>query len=193
MTMRRTLSAAVLVANTIGVAAQTAPPIPFEPLVFGGFNASFGADPSTSLRRGTFTLQGDGWPPFKGTWRIDAGVIELVVPGMRNCEGPGRYRVQGDEHHVSFDLVSDACEPRKMILDRSLWRPASEARIIPARQIERTVADRTPLRAAIGRGAGNWPSFRGPSASGRQPYPADPGCSARTLPSAAGPRPRAGP
>jgi outer membrane protein assembly factor BamB len=166
MTMRRTLSAAVLVANTIGVAAQTAPPIPFEPLVFGGFNASFGADPSTSLRRGTFTLQGDGWPPFKGTWQIDAGVIELIVPGMRNCDGAGRYRVRGDEHHVSFDLVSDGCEPRKMILDRSSWRPASEARIIPARQIERTVADRTPLRAAIGRGAGNWPSFRGPSASG---------------------------
>jgi len=166
--MRRALAAIVLVANATGAAAQqTAPPIPFEPLVFGGFNASFGADPSTLLRAGTFTLQGDGWPPFKGTWQIDAGVIELAVPGMGNgCDGPGRYRVRVEGRHVSFDLVSDACTPRKMILDRSSWRPASEARIIPARQIERTVADRTPLRAAIGRGAGNWPSFRGPNASG---------------------------
>jgi outer membrane protein assembly factor BamB len=157
--MRRALAAAVLVANAIGVAAQqSAPPIPSEPLVFGGFNASFSADR-------TFTLQGDGWAPFKGTWQIDAGVIELVVPGMRNCDGPGRYRVRGDERHVSFDLVSDACEPRKMILDRSSWRPASEARIIPARRIERTAGDRTPLRPANERG-GNWPSFRGPNASG---------------------------
>ena len=60
--MRRALAAIVLVANATGAAAQQTapPPIPFEPLVFGGFNASFGADPSTSLRAGTFTLQGDG-------------------------------------------------------------------------------------------------------------------------------------
>jgi len=158
--MRRALGAAVLVVSAIGVAAQqTAPPIPSEPLVFGGFNASFGADR-------TFTLQGEGWSPFKGTWQIDAGVIELIAPGMRNCDGPGRYRVRVDGRHVSFDLVSDACEPRKMILDRSSWRPANEARVIPPRPIERTVGDRTPLRPASGQGAGNWPSFRGPHASG---------------------------
>jgi len=157
--MSRAFAPAILVASATAVAAQqTAPPIPFEPLVFGGFSSSFSADHS-------FVLQGDGWPPFKGTWRIDAGVIELVVPGMRNCEGPGRYRVHGDEHHVSFDLVSDACEPRRMILDRSSWRPANERRVVPARQIERTVGDRTPLSAASEQG-GNWPSFRGPNASG---------------------------
>src|SRR5262245_4015505 len=101
------IAAAATIAVGIGVsgAPQTAAPMPSEPLVFGGFAAGFATDrPSTSLRAGTFTLQGDGWPTFKGTWQADASVIELIVPGMRNCDGPGRYRFQGDGRHVSFDV-----------------------------------------------------------------------------------------
>ena len=116
---------------------------------------------------GTFTLEGEGWPAFKGTWKADGGEIELLAPnGPNGCTGPGRYRFRVDDRRLSFDLVSDDCAPRRMILDRSTWRPAGEAKVTPVRKIERTVANRTPLRAKAGDGAGNWPSFRGPQALG---------------------------
>jgi outer membrane protein assembly factor BamB len=151
---------------------ETASPLPTDRLSFGAFTARFVPGPST-LRStplsadGTFTLEGEGWPPFKGSWKADDGQIELLVPkGADGCDGPGRYRFRVDGRLLTFDLVSDGCEPRRMILDRSTWGPAGEARVVAARRIERTVADRTPLRAKAGDGAGSWPSFRGPHASG---------------------------
>ena len=114
--MRRALAAAVLVANAIGVAAQqTAPPIPFEPLVFGGFSASFGADHN-------FTLQGDGWAPFKGTWQIDAGVIDaraLVIErprqqprrrGFADAAHAGQH--VGVRHAIERERVGDGAHHR---------------------------------------------------------------------------------
>ncbi len=134
---------------------------PSGQLSFGAFSARFAPDL-------TFSLEGEGWPPFKGSWKADGDQIELLVPrGARGCDGPGRYRFRVDGGHVTFDLVSDSCEPRRMILDRSAWRPAEEARFVAARRIERTVADRKPLlQPKAGDGAGSWPSFRGPGASG---------------------------
>src|SRR6267378_1344334 len=94
---------------------QTTSPIPSGQLSFGAFTASFVPD-------GTFTLEGKGWPPFNGSWKADGGQIELLVPkGADGCDGPGRYRFRVDDRHVTFDLVSDGCEPRRMILDRSTW------------------------------------------------------------------------
>ena len=144
-------------------------PLPTGALSFGAFTARFVPDRSTPLRAaGTFTLEGEGWPTFNGSWKAGDGQIELIVPkGLDACDGPGRYRFRSDGAGLTFDLVSDGCEPRRMILDRSVWRPAGEARATPPRRIERTVADRTPLRATAGDGAGSWPSFRGPHASGR--------------------------
>jgi outer membrane protein assembly factor BamB len=139
---------------------QTTSPIPSGQLSFGTFTARFVPD-------GTFTLEGEGWPSFNGSWKADGGQIELLVPkGADGCDGPGRYRFRVDDRHLTFDLVSDGCEPRRMILDRSTWGPAGAARVVAARRIERTVADRSPLRAKAGDGAGSWPSFRGPRASG---------------------------
>src|SRR5215510_2887568 len=148
-------------------ALQVASPLPTGRLTFGAFTATFSADrPSTPLRAGAFTLEGDGWPTFKGTWKIEGSEIELIVPGMRDgCEGAGRYRFTADDRHVTFDLVADGCVPRRMILDRSSWRPAGEAKAIPVRRIERTAGDRTPLQPRTA-DAGSWPSFRGPLASG---------------------------
>jgi outer membrane protein assembly factor BamB len=139
---------------------QTTSPLPPGQLSFGAFTARFAPD-------GTFTLEGQGWQAFKGSWKADGGQIELLVPnGADGCDGPGRYRFRLDGGQVTFDLASDDCSPRRMILDRSTWRPAGETRVVPARRILRTVADRTPLTVKAGDGAGSWPSFRGPSASG---------------------------
>jgi outer membrane protein assembly factor BamB len=138
-------------------------PLPTGPLSFGVFSAQFGAD-------GTFSLQGKypgEWPPFKGTWKTSGGEVELVTPGgSAECAPAGRYRFRRDGSHVSFDVIADACVERRMIMDRSTWRPAGETEPIPERRIVRTgAAARVPLPPAAGNG-GAWPSFRGVMASG---------------------------
>ena len=139
---------------------QTKSTIPPGPLSFGAFTARF-------VPGGAFTLSGEGWPAFNGRWTADGGEIELrVAKGPDGCDGPGRYRFRVDGRRVTFALVSDGCEPRRMILDRSTWAPSGEARVVTARRFTRTVVDPTPLRAAPDDGAGSWPSFRGPHAAG---------------------------
>ena len=144
----------------VALSAQPASPLPSDRLTFGGFVARFGAD-------GTFALQGEGWPPFRGTWKRHGTLIDLLVPGAQDgCDKPGRYRFRVRDAQVSFDLVSDGCTPRRMILDRSTWVPVGERKTIPERHIVRTVLDATPLPKDAGTGPGHWPSFRGPQASG---------------------------
>src|SRR5262245_32795444 len=103
--------------------AQQAVSVPSTPMTFGFFNARF--DPA-----GTFTLEGEGWPPFKGTWTLDAEAIVIATPGVRGCETQGRYRLSLDNGLVHFDAVSDECVPRRMIVDRSTWQPAGTAKAI---------------------------------------------------------------
>jgi outer membrane protein assembly factor BamB len=160
--MRALLGAAIVVLSTALIAQQNpaAPALPSSPQTFGVFTSRFAAD-------GTFTLTGEGWPPFKGTWKMRAAEIELDAPiNEDGCRGPGRYRVAIDGTRVGFDLISDACLPRRMILDRSTWLPRGAAAPIAARQIVRTEGDtRLPLpRTAPA--ANSWPSFRGAQASG---------------------------
>jgi len=134
--------------------------IPNAPLAFGAFSAQFRAD-------GTFSLAGEGWPSMQGTWTINGSEMELRLAGApQECAGAARYTVAVNGQHVTFALVSDACVERRMILDRSEWRPASEAIIVPERRITRTVSPGThelPRAAAM---TGSWPSFRGRDASG---------------------------
>lgn len=72
--------------------------LPSTPLTFGFFTARFDTN-------GTFTLEGEGWPPFKGTWTLDSAVIVLSTPGVRDCEAPGRYRVGRDGATIRFDSI----------------------------------------------------------------------------------------
>ncbi len=162
------IALAVISSRIVSGGEQTTSPFPSGQLAFGAFTARFVPDPSTPLlTTGTFTLEGAGWPAFAGRWKADDGQVELLVPkGTDGCDGPGRYRFQADGRRLTFSLVSDSCEPRRMILDRSTWGPAGETKVVSARRLERTVADRTPLRAKAGDGAGSWPSFRGAHASG---------------------------
>jgi outer membrane protein assembly factor BamB len=152
---------------------QTTSPLPSGQLSFGHFTARFVPDPSTPLRAGgTFTLEGEDWPTLKGDWTADSGQIELLIPkllvpqGEEGCDGPGRYRFRVAGRRLTFDLVSDGCDARRLVLDRSTWAPAEEPRVVAARRIRLTVANRTALGAKAGDGAGSWPSFRGPRASG---------------------------
>ncbi|HYE14612.1 MAG TPA: PQQ-binding-like beta-propeller repeat protein [Pyrinomonadaceae bacterium] len=163
------LGLALALAAVIVSAAGTAPAagqqagaqVPSYPLKFGVFVARFGPD-------GAFTLEGDRWPSINGRWKREGDEVELLSQpgGPPGCDGPGRYRVRVDGGRVSFDLVSDGCTPRRMILDRSTWSPAGEMKAAPARRIVRTAGARAPSRLEPGSPRGSWPSFRGPQASG---------------------------
>lgn len=152
---------------TLAQAAEPqAPAIPSAPMTFGAFSATFGGN-------GTFSLMGQGWPAFNGTFKTGrpadgkTGTIELLTPGAAGgCDKPARYSYVVDGVHVTFAVVADDCEARRMILDRSEWRPSSEPARIPERKIVRTAAPRATTLPRAAPPAGSWPSFRGPQASG---------------------------
>jgi outer membrane protein assembly factor BamB len=156
----RKLVAVLVLAAGVAVTAQPPQSIPDYPLQFAGFTARFQPD-------GTFTLQGEGWPSFRGTWTPAAGGLEIVTPDAPGgCDEPGRYRAETREGRMTLSAIDDGCRPRFMILDRSTWRRAGDAEPIPERKIVRTAAsNRGPLPAAAA-AAGSWPGFRGPGAAG---------------------------
>lgn len=146
--------------STNAVAQQTDLKLPSEPLKFGAFTAQF--DPA-----GTFSIEGSGWPKLLGNWKNVGGEIELTItPAPKGCAGAGRYKVRRDGAHVGFDLVSDECQLRRLIIDRSTWAPATETKTIPARNIALTPGAKAPSKGLAASPKANWPSFRGPGASG---------------------------
>ena len=140
--------------------AQPPPVMPDYPLQFAGFSARFQPD-------GTFSLEGAGWPTFRGTWKPTDGGIEILTPDAPGgCDKAGRYRVQTRDARTTIDLVADDCRPRRMILDGSSWRRAGEKDPIPERKIVRTVTPRRGPLPTPAPAAGSWPGFRGPGAAG---------------------------
>ncbi|HEX6043683.1 MAG TPA: PQQ-binding-like beta-propeller repeat protein [Pyrinomonadaceae bacterium] len=134
--------------------------MPSDPMSFGAFTVRF--DPG-----GTFTLEGAGWPKLNGNWKKMGSEVELAMSGgPGGCNGPGTYGTTINGTHLTFDLVKDDCTVRRMILDRSTWRPASEALIKPVRAIKLTAGARLSPKAKPLAAGGSWPSFRGPNASG---------------------------
>jgi outer membrane protein assembly factor BamB len=132
--------------------------IPSQRLRFGIFVARFDTG-------GTFTLEGDRWPTLRGNWKSKGDEIELTG-GPIGCETPGRYKLRADGSSISFDLISDNCTPRRMILDRSTWSPAGEVKTKSSRRIVRVAGAKAPASPAPSTPNENWPSFRGPQASG---------------------------
>ena len=63
-------------------------------------------------------------------------------------------------------VISDACAPRRMALDRSIWRPVGQRVSAQPRPITRTAATSLPPPPAAASARGSWPSFRGSAASG---------------------------
>jgi outer membrane protein assembly factor BamB len=149
------------IAAIIALQASPSPQaLPSGPLRFGVFSVRFGQD-------GAFTLQGEGWPAFKGTWKSTGEEIELLTTGgPPDCAAPGRYRFRLDGGRVHFDVLTDACPFRRMIVDRSTWRPANENETVAERRIawSREASSAAPPPAASA--DGSWPSFRGAQAAG---------------------------
>lgn len=137
-----------------------APVVPDTPLVFGAFSAEFRGD-------GTFSISGQGWPSFEGRWITDASEMTLTLDGgPEGCGEAGRYRFVVEAARLRFAVVGDACRPRRMILDGSEWRPASEAPVVPERRLTRTRLSEVTTLPDAQAAAGSWPSFRGARASG---------------------------
>jgi outer membrane protein assembly factor BamB len=158
----RVLFASWLLAAATAIApAQTGHLLPIgAPLRFGFFTLQFAAD-------GTFVLEGQGWPAFKGQWTVEGAEIALQNPAVdKGCDGSGRYRFAVNGRHVTFALLSDDCTPRRMILDRSEWRPPGEPVAVPSRRIVRSGPAQSPRLPTAAPQEGSWPSFRGPRASG---------------------------
>ena len=142
-----------------GLLAEAQDP-PATPLQFGAFTARFSADAA-------FSLEGQGWPAFRGTWKRTDDTIELrTTGGGGGCDAPGQYRLRRDDGKLGLDLVADDCPPRKLILGGSTWIRSGEAKSIPERRILRTAAPTRRVLPKAADAAGSWPSFRGPQASG---------------------------
>ena len=138
---------------------QPAVSLPADDLKFGAFVAKF--DPA-----GTFTLGREPGMPITGSWKVNGDEIEFMISGgPKGCEGPGKYKVRVEGKHVGFDLVSDDCQLRRMVIDRSTWVPVTEVAVVPERAIVRTLGP-GKLSGKAKSGKGSWPSFRGPVASG---------------------------
>ena len=133
--------------------------LPSSPLTYGFFTLQFAAD-------GVFSLQGDGWPTFVGTWKVEGGRLDVSTPGVAKCDADGQYRHQVENGRVRLDVVKDDCVPRRMILDRSSWRPVGESEVIPVRRISLEPARPLPPLPPPATAAGSWPSFRGVAAAG---------------------------
>src|SRR4029079_155163 len=126
--------------------------LPSTLLHYGMFALQFSTD-------GAFELWGQGWPAFKGTWKLDKAELTILTPAVKDCSGPGRYGFRLDGGHLSLTLIQDGCEPRRMILHDSTWLPGNETRAIPARKIVRTNSNPAHPLPAPSSSAGSWQSF----------------------------------
>jgi outer membrane protein assembly factor BamB len=154
------LCAAALSHAATAAKAQEAPPLPSTPLHYGFFTMTF-------ISEGALTLEGQGWPAFKGTWKVEKDEVSLVTNGgPAGCSQAGRYRFRIEGTHLLLTLVADDCVPRRMILHDSAWLPEGEKPQVPDRKIVRAGADTAPKLPTAAPTKGSWPSFRGPNASG---------------------------
>jgi outer membrane protein assembly factor BamB len=154
------LAAALTVIAVASARMQQASPLPAGKLAFGAFTAEFMPD-------GTFAIAGQGWPKLAGSWKATGSRVELVLTNPPNgCGEPGQYEFRVAGTRVTFTLVADGCSPRRMILDRSTWRPAGEPEPVPVRRLERVAAPTLPALPAPAPARGSWPSFRGARAAG---------------------------
>ena len=151
----RALGVGILAVAVIATAVSTQQTLPVGPLVIRAFTLQF--NPA-----GTFTLSGEGWPSMAGTWTASGREVTLQLQnGPRDCSGAGRYTFAIDGARVSFALIADDCQPRRMILDRSQWLPPG---VQPPQEPRRIVRSAGTAKGALpppARGTGHWPSFRG--------------------------------
>jgi outer membrane protein assembly factor BamB len=152
--------AAVLFVPARGAHTAQDQGLPNAPITYREFVATFAAD-------GAFSLEGPGWPAFRGTWTARGYELTLrATGGPPECAAPGRYRLGRDGTAYTFAVIEDGCRPRRMILDRSSWRRGGDPPPIPERRIVRTGPETPVPLSAPAPARGSWPSFRGHQASG---------------------------
>ncbi len=149
-----TLSASVIFQGTRAQNQTFA--LPDYPLTLGVFVMQF-------YPGGTFSIEGKGWPTVNGSWKLNGAELEMGV-GPGSCEVTGHYRLRREGKGLGFELVSDECRLRKMILNGSTWRSADEPKTTPVRRISHTSTARPAKQRKSANGS--WPSFRGAQATG---------------------------
>lgn len=155
--MRFFAGLSLLIVFGSSAAAQS---LPSGPLVIRDFSLQF--DPA-----GTFSLSGAGWPTMAGTWTASGNEVTVSLKGgPKGCEAAGRYTFAIAGQRVSFMLVSDECQPRRMILDKSEWLPRGVTAPIAERRIAHTAGTATGALPPPVAGGAVWPQFRGTVASG---------------------------
>src|SRR6266511_1728363 len=134
------LTIVCLVSRASGQTTNTQ--IPTNPLSFGDLLAKFAT-------AGTFTVDCSGRPVLNGTWKVERDEIELVnAPKSMPCArassgqtvsntvgGPGRYRFRVEGGTVHFDVISDECKVRRMMLDGTVWSPPGTPKVVAERHI----------------------------------------------------------
>ncbi len=160
MTYRRITPALVAFLCALSGYAAAQPKLPSDPLVIRDFTLQF--DPA-----GTFSLSGAGWPSMAGSWTLNGNEVTLALQNPpKDCGNPGVYTFSVDSPRVSFALVKDDCQPRRMILDRSEWLPRGVTVNVGPRAITRVAGSARGPLPPVAKGAGHWPSFRGAEAAG---------------------------
>ena len=158
--LRLSVLVTLVALGAIAARAQQPSPLPAGKLAFGAFTGEFAAD-------GTFAISGEGWPKLAGTWKATGSRVELVLTNPpTGCGEPAQYEFRVAGTRVTFSMVADSCTPRRMILDRSTWRPSSEPEPVPLRRLERTASTTLSSLPAPPSARGSWPSFRGARAAG---------------------------
>jgi outer membrane protein assembly factor BamB len=141
-------------------AARQRSPLPSQPLRFGFFTLTLGAD-------GALALEGKEWPAMRGTWKADGDQLTVTTTGgPPACTQPGRYRYKVEGSRLTTTLIDDGCVTRRMVLGNSTWRPEGDADPPVTRNIIRTGPGTAPKLPDPKPVSGAWPSFRGPAASG---------------------------
>jgi outer membrane protein assembly factor BamB len=158
MNLRVSVVIAIIAVGVVSAHQQAT--LPAGQLAFGAFLGEFAPD-------GTFVIAGQGWPKLAGTWKANGSRLELVLASPpTGCAEPGQYEYKVAGSKVTFTVVADSCTARRMILDRSTWRPASESEPVPARRLDRSAASALPGLPPAAPARGSWPSFRGAHADG---------------------------
>jgi outer membrane protein assembly factor BamB len=159
-------AAGLTVAASIAVQGQSSQPqpsLPSAPMTYGFLTATFAPD-------GTFVIsdsEKNGFAKLAGTWKAANGEVEFTLaPAPQGCAEPGKYRYRVDGKQVGFDLVTDACQTRRMMIGGSSWWPAGEKPPIPERHVTRTATPSAKSLPAAAAATGSWPSFRGLQATG---------------------------
>ncbi|NKB90455.1 MAG: PQQ-binding-like beta-propeller repeat protein [Acidobacteria bacterium] len=123
---------------------------------------------------GTFSLT-DGYyisvefGDIAGTIAVEGNELAFTATGEGTpptCVEPGTYTYYVEDGVLHMNVISDACDFRRLIFDTAAWRPSHLPYEYPDRVIKITTADVAPSVPTAAPEQGAWPAFRGAGAAG---------------------------